>query len=86
MESFRSKSKNEGKYKFWPPGVVQFFPPQLCVHILFLYIKDNQFHVLYAFFFTCLQRKPLCFNYSNAVYRWHLDKDDFRLEAQNSPL
>ena len=50
MESFRSKSKNEGKYKFWPPGVVQFFPPQLCAHILFLYIKDNQFHVLYAFF------------------------------------
>lgn len=59
MESFRSKSKNEGKYKFWPPGVVQFLPPQLCAHILFLYIEDNQFHVLYAFFFLPVSKEYL---------------------------
>lgn len=51
MESFRSKSKNEGKYKFWPPGLVQFFPSSaLRSHFCYCISKTTSFTFVTLFF------------------------------------
>lgn len=60
MESFRSKSKNEGKYEFWPPGLVQFYPPQLCAHIFVtVYQRQPVSCLLRPFFFLPVSKENL---------------------------
>ena len=65
-------SKNKDKYKFWPPGLVEFFSySALCSHILLLYIEDNHFHVLYAVFLP-VSKEKLCVSTRAMLYTYSM--------------